>query len=164
MLNRFADGFMGTVVNQTMYAEFEQQAHARAEEGVPLTLDLLNGEWSAVLAKYQPGIVIDDKAAIGWARIPHFYRAYYVYKYATGLSAAINIARAVRDEGEPARERYLAMLSEGGRDYPLDILKRGGVDLTTPEPVRIGLEEFDATVVNRTIPAAAEELVELMRS
>jgi oligoendopeptidase F len=74
--------------------------------------------------------------------VPHFYRAFYVYQYATGLSAAINIARAVRDEGEPARTRYLELLSAGGSDYPMDLLKRAGVDLSTPEPIRIAFEEF----------------------
>ena len=146
LLNRFADGFVGTVINQTMYAEFEQRAHAAAEEGIPLTLDLLNGEWSAVLAKYQPGIVIDDKAAIGWARIPHFYRAYYVYKYATGLTAAISLARAIRDEGEPARVRYLGMLAAGGSDYPLNLLNAAGVDLTQAAPFDSALAEFSETI------------------
>jgi oligoendopeptidase F len=158
LLNRFADGFMGTVINQTMYAEFEQQAHARAEEGTPLTLDVLNGEWSAVLAKYQPGIVIDGKAAIGWARIPHFYRAYYVYKYATGLTSAISLARAVRDEGEAARVRYLEMLAAGGSDYPLNLLSAAGVDLTQAAPFDSALAEFSETV------AQMEALVEDVRA
>jgi oligoendopeptidase F len=146
LLNRFADGFISTVVSQTMYAEFEQRAHAHTEDGMPLTLDALNGLWSDVLAKYQPGVVIDDKTAIGWARIPHFYRAYYVYQYATGLTAAISLARAVRDEGEPARARYMNMLASGGTDYPLNLLGAAGVDLTQPAPFDSAIAEFADTV------------------
>ncbi|MGN6484632.1 MAG: oligoendopeptidase F [Thermomicrobiales bacterium] len=146
LLNQFADTYFSTVVTQTMFADFEAVTHAAVEAGAPLTRDFLTETFGDLQRIYTPGVNVDERVAIGWGRIPHFYRAFYVFKYATGLSAAINIARAVRDEGEPARERYLAMLSAGGSDYPLDILKRGGVDLTTPEPVRIGLQEFDATV------------------
>jgi oligoendopeptidase F len=146
LLNRFADGFIGTVVSQTQYAEFEQRAHQQAETGVPLTLEVLNGIWSDCLAKYQPGVVIDETTEVGWARIPHFYRAYYVYQYATGLTAAISLARAIRDEGEAARKRYLDMLAAGGSDYPLNLLKAAGVDLTSPVPFESALAEFGDTV------------------
>jgi oligoendopeptidase F len=146
LLNRFADGFIGTVVSQTQYAEFEQRAHQQAETGVPLTLEVLNGIWSDCLAKYQPGVVIDETTEVGWARIPHFYRAYYVYQYATGLTAAISLARAIRDEGEAARTRYLDMLAAGGSDYPLNLLKAAGVDLTSPVPFESALAEFGDTV------------------
>lgn len=146
LLNQFADTYFSTVVTQTMFADFEAVTHAAVEAGAPLTRDFLSETFADLQRIYTPGVTVDERVAIGWGRIPHFYRAFYVFKYATGLSAAINIARAVRDEGEPARERYLAMLSAGGSDYPLDTLKRAGVDLTTPEPVRIGLQEFDATV------------------
>lgn len=146
LLNQFADTYFSTVVTQTMFADFEAVTHAAVEAGAPLTRDFLSETFADLQRIYTPGVTVDERVAIGWGRIPHFYRAFYVFKYATGLSAAINIARAVRDEGDPARERYLAMLSAGGSDYPLDILKRAGVDLTTPEPVRIGLQEFDATV------------------
>jgi oligoendopeptidase F len=83
---------------------------------------------------------------VNWARIPHFYRAFYVYQYATGLSAAIAIARAIRDEGEPARQRYRQLLASGGSDYPLEILARAGVDLASPEPIAAGLAEFERVV------------------
>ena len=146
LLNRFADGFYSTVITQTMFADFEAQTHGAVESGMPLTLEFLNETFGDLSAIYTPGVAIDESVRIGWGRIPHFYRAFYVFQYATGLSAAINIARAVRDEGEPARDRYLAMLSEGGRDYPLNILGRAGVDLSSPEPIRIALEEFDRTV------------------
>lgn len=82
----------------------------------------------------------------GWSRIPHFYRAFYVYQYATGMSAAVNIARAVRDEGEPAQRRYLEMLASGGADYPMNILKRAGVDLAQREPLEVAMAEFESTI------------------
>jgi oligoendopeptidase F len=146
ILNRMADDFVGTIVNQTMFAEFEHRAHAHVEAGQPLTLDILNGLFGELTAAYSPGIEIDEQVGVRWSRIPHFYRAFYVFKYATGMSAAVAIARAIRDEGEPAVARYLGLLEAGGSDYPLDLLHRGGVDLTTPEPVEGALAEFARVV------------------
>jgi oligoendopeptidase F len=146
LLNRFADTFSSTVVTQTMFAEFEARTHAAVEAGYPLTLEFLNENFGELQATYTPGVAIDESVSIGWGRIPHFYRAFYVFQYATGLCAAINIARAVRDEGEPARVRYLEMLAAGGSDYPLELLKRAGVDLTSPDTIRVALEEFERTV------------------
>jgi len=146
LLNRFADTFNGTVITQTMFAEFEQQAHAMAEGGVPLTLDGLNDLFGSLQEIYTPGVNIDELAQIRWARIPHFYRSFYVYQYATGMSAAINIARAVRDEGEPAQTRYLEMLAAGGSDYPMETLKRAGVDLSDRGPLDIAMAEFESTI------------------
>jgi len=142
LLNRFVDGFEGTIINQAMYADYELRTHTAAEAGQPLTLQFLNEQFGNVQAIYSPNVVVDDNTRIHWARVPHFYRAYYVFQYATGLASAINIARAVRDEGQPARDRYLAMLAAGGSDYPLDLLKAAGVDLSTPEPVNVAFEEF----------------------
>jgi oligoendopeptidase F len=146
LLNRFVDTFHGTVFRQTMFAEFEQRAHAMTEEGVPLTLDALNQLYGELHEAYLPGVNVDDLVRAHWSRIPHFYRAYYVYQYATGMSSAINIARAVRDEGAPAQKRYLEMLAAGGSDYPMDILKRAGVDLTQRQPLEVAIEEFGNTV------------------
>jgi oligoendopeptidase F len=146
LLNRFAEGFDGTITSQAMYAEFEHMTHQAAEEGRPLTLEFLNESFGNAIGKYLPGVIVDELASLGWARVPHFYRAFYVYQYATGLSSAINIARAVRDEGEVARKRYLDMLAAGGSDYPMALLAKAGVDLTTPEPIRIAFEEFDTVV------------------
>jgi oligoendopeptidase F len=106
-------------------------------------LDEIYGE---LYATYLPGVTVDEGVRVNWGRIPHFYRAFYVYQYATGLSAAIAIARAIRDEGEPARERYRRLLASGGRDYPLVLLAEAGVDLTSPQPIEAGLAEFDAIV------------------
>jgi len=143
LLNRFVDGFEGTIVNQAMYAEFELRTHTAAEAGQPLTLDFLNQQFGELQSTYFPGVAVNENTIIHWARIPHFYRAYYVFQYATGLASAINIARVVRDEGDPARDRYLDMLSAGGSDYPLALLKNAGVDLSTPEPIRSAFEEFE---------------------
>jgi oligoendopeptidase F len=143
LLNRFVEGFEGTIANQTMYAEFELRTHTAAEEGRPLTREYLTEQFGDVQSTYAPGVGVNEESAIHWARVPHFYRAFYVFKYATGLAAAISIARAVRDEGEPARERYLEMLVAGGSDYPLTLLQNAGVDLSTPEPIRVAFEEYE---------------------
>jgi oligoendopeptidase F len=146
LLNRFADTYFGTVVRQSLFAEFEQQTHAMVEAGAPLTPDVLNEMYGSLYEAYTPGVEIDDAIRITWARVPHFYNAFYVYQYATGMSSAINLATAVRDEGEAARERYLEMLAAGGSDYPLAVLKRAGVDLETPAPIKAGVEEFDRVI------------------
>jgi oligoendopeptidase F len=146
ILDRFAEAYFGTVVRQTMFAEYEQRVHALAESGKPLTVDVLNEIYGELYGDYQPGVTVDDGVRVNWARIPHFYRAFYVYQYATGLSAAIAIARAIRDEREPARQRYRRLLASGGRDYPLTLLAEAGVDLTSPDPIEAGLAEFEAVV------------------
>lgn len=146
LLNRFVDGFEGTIINQAMYADFELRTHTAAEAGQPITLEFLNEQFGEVQGIYSPGVVVNEDTALHWARVPHFYRAYYVFQYATGLASAINIARAVRDEGEPARKRYLEMLAAGGSDYPLTLLANAGVDLSTPEPIRVAFEEFEGAL------------------
>lgn len=146
LLDRFAEGFYGTVVRQAMFADYEQRVHALVEAGKPLTLDILNDIYGELYETYTPGVEIDEGVRINWARVPHFYRAFYVYQYATGLSAAIAIARAIRDEDEPARQRYMRLLSSGGSDYPLNLLAAAGVDLTQPEPIEAGLAEFENVV------------------
>ncbi|MDQ4044361.1 MAG: oligoendopeptidase F family protein, partial [Chloroflexota bacterium] len=146
LLNRFADSFYGTVFRQTMFAEFEQRTHAMVEAGTPLTLDALNQLYGELHEIYLPGVNVDDKVRVHWSRIPHFYRAFYVYQYATGMSSAVNIATAVRDEGTAAQQRYLEMLAAGGSDYPMNILKRAGVDLTQREPLETAVSEFERVV------------------
>jgi oligoendopeptidase F len=150
ILNRFADTIHGTLLRQTMFAEFEQRTHAAVEAGQPLTLDTLNGIYGELIDVYLPGVLNDEYARLGWSRVPHFYRAFYVFQYATGISAAVALARAIRDEGAAAAARYLTMLRAGGSDYSLPLLQRAGVDLTTPAPVRAALQEFDDTVAEMT--------------
>ena len=146
ILDRFAETYFGTVVRQTMFAEYEQRVHALAETGHPLTLDVLSDVYAELYETYLPSVQVDDAVRINWGRVPHFYRAFYVYQYATGMSAAIALARAIRDEGEPARQRYLRLLASGGSDYPLALLEQAGVDLTTPEAIAAGLAEFEGIV------------------
>lgn len=146
LLNRFADTYLGTVCRQTMFAEFEQRTHDIVESGGALVPEVLSDLYGELFAAYNPGVYVDDDVRITWARIPHFYNAFYVYQYATGMSSAINLAAAVRDEGETARARYLQMLAAGGSDYPMNVLKAAGVDLETAAPIERGIAEFDRVV------------------
>lgn len=146
LLNRFADTYLGTVSRQTMFAEFEQRTHEIVEAGGALVPEVLSDLYGELFGAYNPGVDIDDDVRITWARIPHFYSAFYVYQYATGMSSAINLAAAVRDEGDAARERYLKMLAAGGSDYPMNVLKAAGVDLETAAPIERGIAEFDRVI------------------
>ena len=146
ILDRFADTIAGTLVRQSMFADFEQQTHQAADSGQPLTTETLTAIYSDVAAAYRPGVLRDETSNIEWARIPHFYRGFYVFQYATGISAAIALAKAIRDDGEVSRERYLEMLRAGGSDYPMALLARAGVDAASGEPVRAALFVFDETL------------------
>lgn len=151
ILGQFLDDVRSTLITQTMYAEFERWTHAQAEAGAALTPEGLSNEWSRLYTLYHPGVEVTEAARIGWARIPHFYRGFYVYQYATGISAAIALASQIRAEGQPAVERYLDFLASGGSDYSIALLRRAGVDMTTPTPVREALAEF----AKRTAEATA---------
>ncbi len=155
ILNRFADTISGTLVRQSMFADFEDQTHALAATGQPLTRETLMGVYADVAASYRPGLLSDDVSNIEWSRVPHFYRGFYVFQYATGISAAIALAKAIRDEGEPARERYLDMLRAGGADYSVPLLQKAGVDPTTGDPSRAAMAVFDETIAE--MEAVAKE-------
>ena len=128
---------------QTMFAEFEMQAHRMAEQGEALNPAALNALYLGLIKDYfGDELVIDEEVKYEWARIPHFYRPFYVYKYATGYSTATALSEGIRTEGAPAVKRYLEFLSMGGSRYPLEELKHAGVDLTTPAPVAAALEKF----------------------
>jgi oligoendopeptidase F len=130
-----------------MFAEFEKVIHAIAESGQPLTLETLRGEYRKLLDVYfGPGFVIDPVLELEGLRIPHFYSAFYVYKYATGMSAAIALAETVLQGGQKERDRYLDFLSSGGAQYPLDQLRTAGVDLETPGPVDRAMARFKQLV------------------
>ncbi|MCI9414341.1 MAG: oligoendopeptidase F [Clostridiales bacterium] len=145
LINRYLEEFKGSVFRQTMFAEFELKAHEMAERGEPLTAEALCAVYHDLLTLYfGPDVVIDEYMDWEWARIPHFYNAFYVFKYATGFSAAAAISRRLLDGGD--REPYLRFLAAGGSDYPADTLKRAGVDMSTPEPARVALREFDSLV------------------
>ena len=114
------------------------------ERGEALTHDSLSTMYAGLNKKYYANLVFDDLISYEWMRIPHFYNSFYVYKYATGFSAAMAIAAMIRSEGAPAVERYKQFLKAGCSLYPLDALKLAGVDLSTPEPVRKALDQFDS--------------------
>ena len=143
LLNQYLEGFKGTVYRQTMFAEFEKEAHAMEERGESLTPDNLNSLYERLIRLYfGDDLVWDDEVKYEWARIPHFYSPFYVYVYATGYSSATAISEMIRRDGEPAVRRYLEFLSMGGSKYPLDELKHAGVDLTVPEPINLALDKF----------------------
>ena len=147
LINHYLEQFRGTIFRQTMFAEFEKKIHAVVEEGGALTADSLSEIYRELNAVYYGSeVILDPEIALEWARIPHFYNAFYVYKYATGFSAATAFARAILDEGEPAVARYLAFLSGGSSDYPIDLLRKAGVDMETPVPVRNALQVFTGLV------------------
>lgn len=147
LINREIDEIRGTIIRQTMFAEYEKIIHAMGEQGEPLTLENLRAEYMKLLQTYfGPAMVLDPNLDLEGLRIPHFYHAFYVYKYATGLSAAIALSQAVLNGGARERDRYLAFLKSGGAQYPLDQLRTAGVDLEKPEPVANAMAHFKALV------------------
>ena len=144
ILNHFLEGFRGTVFRQTMFAEFEHDIHVRAQNGEALTADKLTEIYYDLNKKYYgEAVVSDEEIGLEWARIPHFYYNYYVYQYATGYSAATSLANQILKEGEPAVERYLNFLKAGSSDYPIEVLKKAGVDMTSKEPILNALNVFE---------------------
>lgn len=143
LINHYLDHFKGTLFRQTMFAEFERNMHQAFADGIPLTVEYLCSQYRELNALYfGPDLVIDEEVGMEWARIPHFYRPFYVYQYATGFSAAIALARKILEEGTPAVEKYLTFLSGGCTKDPIDLLKDAGVDMTSKEPVLAAMEEF----------------------
>jgi oligoendopeptidase F len=147
LLNYYIDMIRTTLFRQTQFAEFEQIAHAKAEGGEPLTKEnLCEAYYNLNKQYYGDGIVHDEEIAYEWARIPHFYRSFYVYKYATGIISAISIVKRILSEGEPAVKDYFSFLSGGSCTDPVSILKRAGVDLTTKKPFETAMKEFEDTL------------------
>ena len=144
LLNQYLENFKGTVYRQAMFAEFERDAHAMAERGEALSPAALNALYKRLVEDYfGPDLVMDDEVQYEWARIPHFYRPFYVYKYATGYSTAVALSEGILKEGAPAVQRYKEFLSMGGSAYPLDELRHAGVDLATPAPIDAALTKFE---------------------
>ncbi len=143
LINHFLEQFKGTLYRQTMFAEFELNIGRMVAEGKTLTADVLCGEYKRLNEMYfGPDMIVDDRIAVEWARIPHFYSNYYVFQYATGYSAAIALSRRILAEGEDAVKDYLGFLSGGCSKSPIDLLKGAGVDMTSPEPVNAALQLF----------------------
>ena len=144
LINQYLDGFKGTLFRQTQFAEFERDVHAMVEAGDMPTCESLCKLYGDLNAKYYgPDVNYDEHIAIEWARIPHFYGAFYVYKYATGYSAATAISKKILEEGQPAAENYIKFLRSGGCDYPLELLKLAGVDMSTPAPIEAAMQTFE---------------------
>lgn len=148
ILNHFLEGFRTTVFRQTLFAEFERKAHDMYAEGKPLTAKSLSDLYRSLNELYYEGATVDQLQDIEWARIPHFYNAFYVYQYATGFSSAVAIADSILKTGDASA--YLRFLSTGGSDYPLEELKIAGIDLTRPETVTEALAVFDRSVTEMT--------------
>jgi len=147
IINRKLEDIRGTLFRQTMFAEFELMIHEFAEKNVPLTPALLKDEYKKLNEFYfGPDAIIDEEIAIEWARIPHFYYNFYVYQYATGISAAEYLAKRVLNGGDKEREEYLSFLKGGSAQYPLDTLKMAGVDMSKPEPVQTVIDTFSSLV------------------
>jgi oligoendopeptidase F len=147
LLNREIDAIRGTIIRQTMFAEFEKLTHALAEANEPLTVERFKQVYRELLEAYfGPNFAIDKELELECFRIPHFYRAFYVYKYATGLSAAIALSQRVLGGAKEELNAYLNFLKGGCSKYPLELLRDAGVDMEKPEPVRTALEYFEGLV------------------
>lgn len=145
LINNELDSIRGTVVRQTMFAEFEKRTHEMAEAGEPLTVKSFRAVYRELLNDYfGPEFVVDSNLELECFRIPHFYRAFYVYKYATGLSAAVALSRRVLEGGDAELADYLGFLASGCSKDPLDLLKGAGVDMTNPAPIQTTLQRFAA--------------------
>lgn len=144
ILNHLLEGFRTTVFRQTLFAEFERKAHDMYKEGIPLTAESLNRVYRDLNELYYEGAYVNELQDIEWARIPHFYRAFYVYQYATGFCSAVAIANHILTTGDASG--YLKFLSTGGSDYPIEELKIAGVDLTKPDTIKNALSVFEETL------------------
>jgi len=143
LVNKHADELLATLYRQTMFAEFEKITHGLEESGTPLTVELLRAEYRKLLEKYfGPGMVFEEASDLEGLRIPHFYRAFYVYKYATGISASLALAERVLSGSAQEREDYFAFLKSGGSRFPIESLKVAGVDMGRPEPVQAACQSF----------------------
>ncbi len=145
ILSKGIDDIVATLFRQTMFAEFEDMTHRLSEEGIPLTVDLLRSEYGKLLKQYfGPAVELEEESDLEGLRIPHFYSSFYVYKYATGISAAIALSQKVLNGGPKEKGDYLAFLKSGGSTYPIDSLKKAGVDMEHREPVEMALRHFSS--------------------
>ncbi len=147
LLNYFLEQFRTTMFRQVMFAEYEMITHDMYESGKPLTAEAFKSEYRKLNELYYgKDMAIDEEIDMEWARIPHFYRAFYVYKYATGFASAIALSNMVLEGGREGQDRYLNFLKSGGKNFPLETLKQAGVDLTQPDTVAGALKTFSALV------------------
>ncbi len=144
LLNHYLEQIRGTFFTQVLFADFELRMHRMVERGEPLTREALDKMFVDLYRQYfGPDINVTDLYGATWSRIPHFYRNFYVYQYATSYAGAVAMAKMIRTEGKPAVERYLAFLKSGSSEYPIDVLQKAGIDLTTKRPFTDTIETFD---------------------
>ena len=147
ILNNLMEVYKGTLFRQTMFAEFERDMHALSEKGEPLTAELINKKYYKLVRRYfGPKVACDKQIAYEWMRIPHFYTCFYVYKYATCISAASAIVKRIENEGKEYVDKYIDFLKCGDSRSPLDSLLVAGIDMTDPEVVNGAIEDFIACV------------------
>jgi oligoendopeptidase F len=147
VINKRIDDILSTLYRQTMFAEFEKRTHELEEGGTPLTVDVLRREYRNLLIKYfGPEMVLEEVSDLEGLRIPHFYRAFYVYKYATGISASLSLAERILGGGAKEREDYFTFLKSGGSRFPIESLKAAGVAMSSPAPVERACTIFDRLV------------------
>lgn len=157
ILNHYLDGFKGTVFRQTQFAEFEHWAHETDAEGTPLTADFLSEKYGEINKKYYgPAVENTDGIEHEWSRIPHFYMNYYVYQYATGFCAATALADRIVNEEEDALEDYLTYLKAGSSDFPIEVMKKAGVDMTNKDYIERAMKVFEERLDQ--LEAIVEEL------
>lgn len=153
LIDEYIKQFVNTVFRQVMFAEFEAEAHAMTERNEALTLAGLNNLYRNLEIKYYgSAITLDEKSDLTWARIPYFYRAFYVYQYATGYTTSVAFAKKILGKGQDnaktdeSRNAYLDFLKSGCSDYPINILKKAGIDLSTPTPIQESLFVFEEII------------------
>ncbi|MGL4537211.1 MAG: M3 family metallopeptidase, partial [Weissella cibaria] len=144
ILNQYLDGVKGTVFRQTQFAEFEQWMHVTDAQGVPLTADVLDEAYGELNRRYYgPALTFDDEIAHEWERIPHFYYNFYVFQYSTGFAAATAMADKILTEGAPAVAAYKEYLKAGSSAFPIDVMKKAGLDMTKPDYLRDTFKVFE---------------------
>ena len=146
VLDEYLERFRSTLFRQTMFADFEHRTHELAEEGEAITPDVCDEVYGDLKERYYEPAAMDDGIRREWMRIPHFYYGFYVYQYATGISAANALVERIIEEGEPAADAYLEFLSKGSREYPLELLRGAGVDMADPDPVEQAIDAYEGHV------------------
>ena len=164
LLGNYLENIKGTVFRQTQFAEFELRMHEMAQKGQPITGDALSKLYMDITKRYyghdQKICIVDDYIAQEWAYIPHFYRDFYVFQYATSFTASTALFEKVKAGDPEAKKRYLAFISAGGSKYPIELLKEAGVDMTTDEPLELTMkemnrvmDEMEAILAKRSAPS-----------
>jgi oligoendopeptidase F len=153
ILNEYLERFRSTLYRQTLFADVEHRLHSLAEDGEALTPDRVDEVYGERKEAYYANAVVDDHIRREWMRIPHFYYNFYVFQYSTGISAAVALVQDILEEGQPAADRYLDFLKRGSSEYPLELLRAAGVDMSTSDPIERALDVYDERLEE------AEELV-----